>query len=87
MLRTIKEVKGETYRVEKGWHGGKYLVERKLPWPAYQVLLKKLEEEDKKLTHGKKNLGEEDEDLRDEDDNSSENDEDTLQGYFRQGLR
>lgn len=87
VLRTIKEVKSETYRVEKGGHGGKYLVERKLPWPAYQVLLKKLEEEDKKLAHENKNLREEDENLREEEDNSAEDDEETLQGYFRRGLR
>lgn len=49
VLKTIKEVKGETYKVEKGWHGGKYLVERKLPWAAYNLLLKKLEQEDEKL--------------------------------------
>lgn len=62
-------------------------MERKLPWPAYQVLLKKLEEEDKKLAHENRDLGEEDENLREENDSSAENDEETLQGYFRRGLR
>lgn len=49
VLKTIKDIRSETYRVEKGGQGGKYLVERKLPWAAYNLLLKKLEQEDENL--------------------------------------
>lgn len=87
MLTTIKEAKSETYRVQKGWHGGKYLVERRLPWTAYQLLLKKVEQEDKKLEQEKKDLGEVDENLGEEDENSVQNYEETLKGYFGQRLR
>jgi hypothetical protein len=46
VLTTIKEIKDGTYKVEKGGKGGKYLVERRLPRAAYQLLLKNLEQED-----------------------------------------
>lgn len=49
VLKTIKELKSETYKVERVGQGGKYLVQRKLQRPGYKLLLRKLAEEDKKF--------------------------------------
>lgn len=49
VLKTIKELKSETYKVERVGQGGKYLVQRKLQRPGYKLLFMKLAEEDKKF--------------------------------------
>lgn len=48
VLKLIKELKSESYKVEKVGPGGKYLIQRKLQRHGYRLLQKKLAEEDKR---------------------------------------
>jgi len=80
VLKIIKELKSETYKVEKGGPAGKYLVQRKLHRPGYKLLLKKLVEEDKRLAEEYKRLAETDERWKGED-------TEILQKYVKHRLR
>jgi hypothetical protein len=46
VLRTIKQVKDNTYKVKKGGSGGKYLIERTLHPSGYKLLLEELKKEE-----------------------------------------
>lgn len=49
VLKIVKELKSETYKIEKVGQGGKYLVQRKLQRPGYKLLFRKLADDDKKF--------------------------------------
>jgi hypothetical protein len=73
VLKKIKELKSDSYKIEKVGPGGKYLVQRKLQRPGYKLLLNKLVEEDKELAEKNEKF--------------EGKDKDTLQDYVKLGLR